>query len=233
MLKLQLKTSLSAPNLRPRFSWGRKRCSSCVSASSKPKRKVRFSLQPPIFIDSDYEMTESLQNALWYRPTDLQAISTNVVQSVHKAVMIQFGRFVNTAGSSSPPEHHCPRGLENLILDVMCPSQCRSKRHKKFVRGLLIMQQWQRKSNNESDELLRRYCLHAGSKQHETSARSRAEEDALFVRDEIRQDFLKLQSTKFFSNSEDDFVLVELVAPPPKIPRRHSSTRIASASRAA
>lgn len=170
MLTFQL--SSPVPVGRPRLSWRRRKSTSSTDTQSftnKRKRTVRFSRQRPQMIKSNYEVTESLQKLLWYRPKDLKAIHKQVEATVREEVM----------GCN---REHCCRGLESPILDCISPSNSRKLRYEKFIRGFLALQESQKNESGTKSahaEVLREYCLASGSQQQETCARKRAKQDAI------------------------------------------------------
>ena len=210
------------PPVRPRLSWGKNSTTSKDdSTTKKRKRTVRFSRQQPEMIDSEYEMTESLQKALWYRKKDLMAIRMKLDHTVRQAVM----------GCN---DGHCTRGLETLIADSISPSQSRHLRYERFARGVLSLQQWQRVQGTtvSKPEVLRRYCLQAGSKQQQSYAWMRGKQDAMAA--------LK-HHERFFLVDMDDInkhvskarASPDEVFPRARIPNRLCLSRQTSTSRAA
>lgn len=202
------------PLVRPRLSWSRRNSAASADApTNKRKRTVRFSRQRSEAIDSNYEISESLRKLLWYRKKDLMAIKIKVDSTVQREV-VGFNK------------EHCCRGLESQISDCVSPSQSRHYRHKKFVRGLLSLQQSQkRESTTARDEALRQYCLAAGSQQQHSCARMRAKQDAIAALKQHESSFVVTFSkqltlvTKIHSSKDDAFPF------PPPTPSRAALCR--------
>jgi len=180
------------PNM-PRISWGKIPSFNGENNDERSTSKKRVCFEdraPRVCIESNYEITESVQKTLWYRPKDLQKIREKIVASFNNKEQ------ATTNSTEAKRVEHCTRGLEMMVWSKHCLGsnkgyqtphyRARQIRHAAFTARLMSYQKqvWARHYLGALDaasveEKLRAFCLKNSQSQEEHyAAHILAAEDA-------------------------------------------------------